>query len=123
MALARHAARKAAGLPSSNGLPYADVVVKVESPVAVVVAEGYIQGTTIKTGGFVAGPPPTTAVTPALRPAAPAPRALFTAWLSSPVGRSASDPRMPTDPVRIGADLDDRLRTAFLAGFVAGREG
>lgn len=49
------------------------------------------------------------------------PDALFKLWLGSPTGRNASDTRMPTDTVRLGIDLDDRLRKAFLAGFNAGR--
>jgi hypothetical protein len=34
---------------------------------------------------------------------------------------NASDPRMSRDPVRAGAELEDRLRIAFLAGYAEGR--
>lgn len=103
-ALKRHAERKAAGLPNPLGKPY-----KKDPPpvVEIVVPEP------------VAAPAPVVVV-----PAGPpTPRQLFVRWLSSNAGRNASDTRVPTDPVRFGADLDDRLWQAWQAGYAEGREG
>lgn len=43
--------------------------------------------------------------------------AAFRAWLRTPQGLSASDPRLPEDPVRRAIELEDALLVAFRAGF------
>lgn len=43
--------------------------------------------------------------------------AAFRAWLRTPEGLSASDPRLPEDPVRRAIELEDALLVAFRAGF------
>lgn len=43
--------------------------------------------------------------------------AAFRAWLRTPQGLSASDPRLPEDPVRRAIELEDALLLAFRAGF------
>ena len=116
-AIERHAARRAAAEgasppPVSKVEPSVVIAAKpVEAPVVVPTA-------------------PVESVLPSLPVHVPAstsastsidPDALFKSWLGSPTGRNASDTRMPTDTVRLGIDLDDRLRKAFLAGFNAGR--
>lgn len=45
------------------------------------------------------------------------PAAAFRAWLRTPQGLSASDPRLPEDPVRRATELEDALLLAFRAGF------
>jgi len=132
-ALARHAARREAGLPSFAGLPYAAPVVDapvvavalpptpvvavprpVPQPVRVLLRD---DGTPV--------PPKPVVVPPEVPrpPVDPAPRLAFEAWLRGPVGRQASDPRMSREPSRMGAELDDRLWTAWQAGVAAGAVG
>lgn len=53
-------------------------------------------------------------------PAPATPNDLFKAWMRTPVGLDASDPRMSQDQVRRGCELEDRLRVAFNAGYVEG---
>lgn len=48
------------------------------------------------------------------------PNDLFRAWMRTPAGIDASDPRMSQDQVRRGCELEDRLRIAFNAGYVEG---
>ena len=43
--------------------------------------------------------------------------AAFRAWLRTPQGLNASDPRLPEDPVRRAIELEDALLVAFRAGF------
>lgn len=45
------------------------------------------------------------------------PAAAFRSWLRTPQGLSASDPRLPEDPVRRAIELEDALLLAFRAGF------
>jgi len=45
------------------------------------------------------------------------PAAAFRAWLRTPQGLNASDPRLPEDPVRRAIELEDALLLAFRAGF------
>lgn len=137
-ALARHAARKAAGLPSPAGLPYitppdpsppapaevppseaeprpvpqAPVVAAAPKPPPVILRD---DGTPVPPKPVVVAPEPPRA------PVDPAPRQAFLAWLRTNIGRSACDPRMSSDPVRMGAELDDRLFLAFQAGLAEGR--
>ena len=152
-ALARHAARKEAGLPSPSGLAY-----KTEPPVVVAavayertVALAPALATPYGTPTLPETPPPGTPApaaaprvilrddgTPSLPklppspkalpeaprpPVDPAPRLAFTAWLGSPVGRGASDPRMSSSPSRMAAELEHALWLAFRAGLVEGGKG
>jgi hypothetical protein len=110
-AVARHAARKAAGLPAPTGLPYItppeppspDPVI---APKPVVVPEPVVASVEIPPYGKVSMPP----------------RLAFTQWLRGREGVSASDPRMSTDAVRFGAELEDRLFVAWQAGYAAGKD-
>lgn len=43
----------------------------------------------------------------------------FAQWLASPQGVDCTDPRQPNDPVRKRADLESRLKLAFMAGATA----
>lgn len=45
------------------------------------------------------------------------PAAAFRAWLRTPQGLNASDPRLPEDPGRRAIELEDALLLAFRAGF------
>lgn len=45
------------------------------------------------------------------------PDVAFRAWLRTPQGLNASDPRLPEDPVRRASELEDALLLAFRAGF------
>lgn len=137
-ALARHAARKLAGLPAPTGLPYitppeppssepvqAPAPVAVPAPVAAAVAAAPpAPRVVLRDDGTPSPPKPRVVVIvpePPRPPVDPAPREAFTAWLRSRDGLNASDPRMSRDPVRQGAELEDRLRLAFLAGYAEGR--
>lgn len=128
-AIARHAARKAAEDASPPPAVKAEPPVVIAAKPAGPAETGTFRGH-LKPEGFVPGPPAQTGVNPAYVDAPPAeyslttvdPSNLFKSWLGSPVGRNVSDIRMPSDTVRLGIDLDDRLRKAFLAGFNAGRE-
>ena len=51
------------------------------------------------------------------------PHQSFCVWLKSKPGIDASDPRLPSDYARQCVEIEDRLRTAFNAGFVAGKGG
>jgi hypothetical protein len=51
------------------------------------------------------------------------PHQSFCVWLKSKPGINASDPRLPSDYARQCVEIEDRLRTAFNAGFVAGKGG
>ena len=44
------------------------------------------------------------------------PAAAFSAWLASPQGLDCTDPRCPSDPLRKRADMETRLKLAFIAG-------
>ncbi len=44
----------------------------------------------------------------------------FAAWLKTPAGIDATDPRLPTDFGRICTTLEDNARSAFLAGWKRG---
>lgn len=52
------------------------------------------------------------------------PAAAFASWLDSPQGLDCTDPRAPLDPLRRRADMETRLKLAFIAGMGAasGRE-
>jgi hypothetical protein len=53
-------------------------------------------------------------------PPPPPPPDTFLAWLQTPEGQSASDPRLPTDRIGLEIALEDALRKAFNAGLSAG---
>lgn len=127
-ALARHAARKAAGLPTTFGQAYAAEalpVVAVESepqpPVVAALPKPQPARVLLRDDGTPSPPKPVVvAPEPPRAPVDPAPRQAFLAWLRTNTGRSACDPRMSSDPVRMGAELDDRLWLAFQAGQAVG---
>ena len=134
-ALARHAARREAGLPSFAGMPYAAPVVDapvetppVESvvlpppPVVVAPVAPPLPARVILRDDGTPVPPKPVVVPPEVPrpPVDPAPRLAFEAWLRGPEGRNASDPRMSREPSRMGAELDARLWLAWQAGVVAG---
>lgn len=115
-ALARHAERKAAGMLAPTGLPY---IMPPDPPAPAPVGE--------PAPPAVPEPAPAAVVLPLLIPnpaltAPPAPRDAFKAWLRGREGRDASDPRMSSDPVRMGAELEDRIFAGWQAGYAAGRD-
>lgn len=127
-ALARHAARKEAGLPSPAGLPYvtppepAPAAEPVAVP-AVAVPPAAIPRILLKDDGSPSLPKPVPAPVVAAVPVVPVDPSLrqaFTAWLRGGKGRDACDPRMSSDPVRLGAELEDRLWLAWQAGHAEG---
>ena len=115
VALARHAARRAAGLPAPTGIPYnAPDVATVIAPVVVPRPAPRV---ILRDDGTVAPPKPVPVVPEVPRPPVdPAPRLAFQAWLGGPVGRGASDPRMSSSPSRMAAELEHALWLAFQAG-------
>ena len=115
VALARHAARRAAGLPAPTGIPYnAPDVATVVAPVVVPRPAPRV---ILRDDGTVAPPKPVPVVPEVPRPPVdPAPRLAFQAWLGGPVGRGASDPRMSSSPSRMAAELEHALWLAFQAG-------
>lgn len=122
-ALARHAARReagalAAGAAAPTTAPYitppdppAPEPVVVPDPVAVPAV-----GTLALNNATAAQANEMSAAQP-LGP--PPPQLAFGQWLRSREGVDASDTRMSTDRVRMGAELEDRLRIAWMAGFNA----
>lgn len=164
-AIARHAARKEAGLPSPSGVAYKTAAPAADHTMAehgtfrglykTVPASheetghnpAYFTPTTSPSETPPLGPPAPAAAprvilrddgTPSLPklspppktlpeaprpPVDPAPRLAFTAWLGSPVGRGASDPRMSSSPSRMAAELEHALWLAFQAGLAEGGKG
>ena len=134
VALARHAARREAGLPAPTGQPYnasvaevapvadaAPVAVAVTAPVVVPRPAPRAPLVILRDDGTVAPPKPVPVVPEVPRPPVdPAPRLAFQAWLGGPVGRGASDPRMSSSPSRMAAELEHALWLAFQAGQAVG---
>lgn len=113
-ALARHAARKAAGLLSPSGQSYI-------TPPAPPAPEPVVTPKPAEVP--VAAPAAAVAEKLAADVAAPvaAPRDAFKVWLRGREGRDAIDPRMSTDAARMGAELEDRVWAGWQAGYAAGR--
>ena len=148
-ALARHAARKAAGLPSFTGQAYATPAtpaVPLPAPVTMVRLGGPVSSSPpagvdapwphppaaaapprraplvrLRDDGTPVPPKPVPVIPEVPRPPVdPAPRLAFQAWLGGPVGRGASDPRMSPSPSRMAAELEHALWLAFQAGQAVG---
>jgi hypothetical protein len=117
-ALLRHAERKALGLPSPFGVAYVTSPAILPSVVPEAVPEMVpnVAMEPLKVESFVA-----TATVQTVSPQSPRDR--FKAWLRSRQGVQACDTRMSQDPVRLGAELEDRLFVAWQAGFEERGEG
>lgn len=125
-ALARHAARKEAGLPAPSGQPYKTPDAPAVAPTPVTPpAPAPTPRVILKDDGTLSLPKPSPPVVTAPEPPRPlpdpAPQLAFAVWLRGHEGRSACDTRLSHDPVRLGAEIEDRLRIAFLAGHAEGR--
>jgi|GEM_PF-3957795 len=62
----------------------------------------------------------TPVITPTGTPPTLDPHQAFCAWMQSPEGMDATDPRLPTDFGRVCARLEDNARAAFQAGWKRG---